>query len=154
VDAGERPARDRRGVVRVAELLGERHHGAGIPDVVLARTTDRVGDAIELLQRFGISQLPVSQDPDGEALSGIVGSVSEHGLLERAYRKPEIVERTVGEVMDRPLPAIAVTATLDEAFGLLADGTPALLAVRDGRPAGVVTRLDLLEHLAHRAPRG
>jgi len=142
------------GVVRVAELLGERHHGAGIPDVVLARTTDRVGEAIELLQRFGISQLPVSQDPDGEALSGIVGSVSEHGLLERAYRKPEIVERTVGEVMDRPLPTIAATATLDEAFGLLADGTPALLAVREGRPAGVVTRLDLLEHLAHRAPRG
>jgi cystathionine beta-synthase len=138
------------GVVRVAQLLGGRHHGAGIPDVVLARTTDRVGDAIELLQRFGISQLPVSQDPEGDALDGIVGSISERGLLERAYRKPEIVEHTVGEVMDRPLPVIGVDASLDEAFALLAEDAPALLAIRADRPAGVVTKLDILEHLAHR----
>lgn len=141
------------GVVRVAELLGDRHHAGDLPPVVLARTTDRVGDAIELLQRFGISQLPVSQDAEGDALGGIVGSISERGLLERAYRQPEVVDRTVGEVMDRPLPAIAVDATLDEAFAQLAEGAPALLAVRGDRPAGVVTKLDLLEHLAHRGAR-
>jgi cystathionine beta-synthase len=141
------------GVVRVAALLADRHHAPEIPDVVLARTTARVGDAIELLQRFGISQLPVSQDPDGDALAGIVGSISERGLLERAYRKPEIVERTVGEVMDRPLPVVPVDASLDDAFALLAEGAPALLAVRAGRPAGIVTKLDLLEHLAHRDAR-
>jgi cystathionine beta-synthase len=138
-------------VVRVGELLLGRHHGPEIPDVVLARTTDRVGAAIDLLQRYGISQLPVSERPDGDELEGIVGSVSERGLLERAYRNPAVVERTVGEVMDRPLPTIPVAATLDEAFGILAEDAPALLAVRDGRPAGVVTKLDLLEHLAHRA---
>lgn len=136
-------------VVRVAELLGRRHHGPAIPDVVFARTTDRVGDVIELLQRFGISQLPVSEDPEGDSLAGIVGSISERGLLERAYRARETVERTVGEVMDRPLPMIGVGASLDEAFALLAEDAPALLVVRDERPAGVVTKLDLLEHLAH-----
>src|SRR3954462_1842491 len=39
-------------VTRVEELLDERHHGQPIPDVVLARTTDRVGAAIDLLQQF------------------------------------------------------------------------------------------------------
>ncbi len=136
-------------VVRVGELLAGHHQGAELPDVVLARTTDRVGAAIDTLQRFGISQLPVSQDPAGDALEGIVGSVSEQGLLDRAYRNPEIVGRTVGEVMDKPLPTVNVEASLDEAFALLAGGSPAVLAVRDGRPAGVVTKLDLLEHLAH-----
>jgi cystathionine beta-synthase len=137
-------------VVRVGELIGARHHGPDIPDVVLARTTDRVGEVIELLQRYGISQLPVSEQPEGDALDGIVGSVSERGLLERAYRNPAVVERTVGEVMDRPLPVLDVTASVDEAFGLLSGGAPALLAVRGVRPAGVVTKLDLLEYLAHR----
>lgn len=135
---------------RVAELLTDRHHGADLPPLVLGRTTDPVGDAIELLQRFGISQLPVSEHPEGDALEGIVGSVSERGLLERAYRNPEIVERTVGEVMDRPLPALDVTATVDEAFALLSGGAAGLLVVRRGFPAGVVTKLDLLEFLAHR----
>jgi cystathionine beta-synthase len=137
-------------VVRLGQLLVDRGHGPELPDVVLARTTERVGSAIETLQRFGISQLPVSQDPDGDALDGIVGSVSEQGLLDRAYRNPEIVERTVGEVMDRPFPTIDVDASLDDAFGVLSGGSAALLALRGGRPAAVVTRLDLLEYLAHR----
>ena len=137
-------------VVRVGELLADRHHGPELPSVILARTTDRVGDAIERLQQFGISQLPVSEQPSGDALDGIVGSVSEKGLLDRAYRDPSVVDRTVGEVMDRPLPMLEVTASLDEAFGLLSDGAPGLLATLGGRAAGVVTRLDLLEHLAHR----
>jgi cystathionine beta-synthase len=137
-------------VVRVADLLAARQHGAEMPAVVIARTTDRVGAAIDLLQLYGISQLPVSQEADGDALEGIVGSVSEQGLLDRAYRNPEIVERTVGEVMDRPFPTVAVEASLDDAFALLAGGSPAALAVRAGRPAGVLTKLDLLEFLAHR----
>ena len=136
-------------VIHVGQLLADRQHEPGLPDVVLARTTDRVGVAIETLQRFGISQLPVSQEAAGDALEGIVGSVSERGLLDRAYRNPEIVERTVGEVMDRPFPTVAVDASLDEAFALLQGGSPAALAIRAGRPAGVITRLDLLEYLAH-----
>ena len=138
-------------VVRIAELLRERHHGPEIPGVVIARTTDRVGAAIDLLQLYGISQLPVSEQADGDALAGIVGSVSERGLLDRAYRNPAVVERTIGEVMDRPLPTLAAETTLDEAFRLLSDGADALLAVRGDRPAGIVTKLDILEFLTHHA---
>jgi cystathionine beta-synthase len=65
-----------------------------------------------------------------------------------------VVERTVGEVMDRPLPTIEAGASLDDAFQLLAEGAPAVLAVTAGRPTGVVTKLDLLEYLAHRTPAG
>ena len=137
--------------IRVSRILGAGNHGADLPSVVIARTTDRVGEAIDLLQRFGISQLPVSQEPEGDALAGIVGSVSEKGLLDRAYRDPSVVERTVGEVMDRPLPTIDAEASLDDAFSLLSGAASALLAVRGGHAAGVVTKLDLLEHLAHHA---
>ena len=137
-----------------ASCSRDRHHDQEIPDVVLARTTDRVGAAIDLLQRYGISQLPVSERPDGDGRStGIVGSVSERSLLERAYRDPAVVERTVGEVMDRPLPTLDVARALDEAFALLSDGAPALLAVARRRPVGVVTKLDLLEYLTPPASR-
>ncbi len=137
-------------IVRVGDLLTDRHHGAALPDLVLARTTQRVGDAIALLQEFGISQLPVSEDVDGDAIAGLVGSISEKGLLDRAFRDPSVVERTVGEVMDHPLPFVDVSASLDDAFALLSDGANAVIAVRAERPAGVVTKLDILEFLAHR----
>ncbi|MBA2558005.1 MAG: cystathionine beta-synthase [Chloroflexi bacterium] len=134
---------------RVRAVIANGHHDGDLPSVVLARTTDRVSTAIDTLERYGISQMPVSERED-ESIDGIVGSINERGLLERAYRDPQVVERTVGEVMDRPLPMVDAQASLDEAFQLLSDGAPAVVAVAGGRPAGVVTKLDLLEHLAHR----
>ena len=138
-------------VVRVAELLGDRHADR-LPDLVLARTTQRVGEVIETLQEFGISQLPVSEDTEGDSVVGIVGSITEKGLLDRAFRDPTVVDRTVGEVMDPPLPLVQASATLDEAFALLA-GAAALVAVRGERPVGIVTKLDVLEYLTHNSPK-
>jgi cystathionine beta-synthase len=137
---------------RVGAVLAARHHGPSLPSVVLARTTDTVATVIDTLQRYGISQLPVTERDD-DAIEGIVGSIDERGLLERAYRDPSMVERTVGEVMLRPLPTIDREASLDEAFGVLSGGASALVVVAGGRPAGVLTKLDLLEHLAHRGGR-
>ena len=104
---------------RIDVLLADRHHVTDRPPVVVARTTERVGDAIATLQAFGISQLPVSERPEGDDVSGLVGSISEKGLLDRAYRDPSVVERTVGEVMDSPLPLVEASASLDQAFALL-----------------------------------
>src|SRR5262249_52358429 len=39
---------------RVETLLADRHHPTDRPAVVVARTTERVGDAISTLQTFGI----------------------------------------------------------------------------------------------------
>ncbi len=136
------------GRARISSLIRNGHHDTELPTVVLARTTDLVATAIDTLERYGISQMPVSERSD-DSIDGIVGSISERGLLERAYRDPAVVERTVGEVMDRPLPTIDAGATFDEAFDLLSGGPAALVAVSEGRPAGVVTKLDLLEYLAH-----
>ncbi len=134
---------------RIDRLLADRHHSGDRPAVVVARTTERVGDAITTLQAYGISQMPVSEEPEGDDVVGLVGSISEKGLLDRAYRDPSVVERTVGELMDPPLPLVEASATLDEAFALLSGAATALVAVRGERPAGVVTKLDILEYLAH-----
>ena len=99
--------------------------------------------------------MPVTERDD-DAIEGIVGSISEKGLLERAYRDPTIVERTVGEVMDRPLPTIDVArhpgrgvrrCCRERRAGARRGRAPA------GRP-GVVTKLDLLEYLAHHPTQG
>ncbi len=137
--------------LRVADLLRDRHHQGGRPDVVLARTTELVGDAIARFGEHGISQMPVSEAPDGDDPASIVGSLEESELLERAYRDPTAVERTVGEVMGRSLPTIDARASVDQAYRLLDGGAMALVVVAPGRLAGIVTRLDILECLAHRA---
>jgi cystathionine beta-synthase len=136
------------GRAKVGALL-EARHGGDLPEVVVARTTERVAHAIATLERYGISQMPVSERED-QAIEGVVGSISERSLLERAYRDPAIVERTVGEVMDRPLPTVDRSSSVEEAFELLTGDVQALVVVGDGRPIGMVTKLDLLEYLASR----
>jgi len=137
-------------VVRVGDLLHDRHHAGPLPPLVLARTTQPVGEAISVLQEYGISQLPVSERPEGDDIAGFVGSITEKGLLDRAFRDPSTVERTVGEVMDPPLPIVDIETTLDRAFALLSGGASAVIATRGDRPIGVLTKLDVLEYLAHR----
>ena len=54
-----------------------------------------------------------------------------------------------------PLPTLDVAATLDEAFEVLAaTARSALVATRGDRPAGVITKSDLLEYLAHHPTQG
>ena len=113
-----------------------RHHGEPIPAVVLARTTDRVGDgdrpapAVRHQPAAGVGGGRRRRDREA-----IVGSVSEKGLLDRAYRDPAVVERTVGEVMDRPLPTIDVGGVRStRPSRSLSDGASALS--RSSRPGG------------------
>ena len=51
-------------------------------------------------------------------------------------------------VMEPPLHAVSAEDSVREAVELLTGERQALLVVADGRPAGIVTRADLLESLA------
>ena len=143
-------------VARVRDLMTDHHHGAPVPSLVVVHTTETVASAITRLQEFGISQMPVSEAAVGAAVdaTSLVGSVSDRGLLDRAFRDPAVIGRTVGEVMDRPLPLVDEDAAVEESYGLLSGGAQAVVLVRDGAPTGIATRLDLLEFLNHTAGAG
>jgi cystathionine beta-synthase len=51
-------------------------------------------------------------------------------------------------MMSSPFPAVAASDLIEEAVGLLAGNREALMVTVDGRPAGILTRADLLEALA------
>ena len=138
---------------RVADLLEERRTRDGAAPLIVARTADVVADAIAILEAHGISQAPVSEEPVGLSLPGFVGSICEASLLDRARREPAIVARTIGEVMDRPLPVVDTAAPIDVAYAALAGTAPAVLAVAGGTVAGIITRSDLLGHLARQPAR-
>ena len=103
---------------------------------------------------YGISQLPVSERADGDDVEGLVGSISEKGLLDRAYRDP-IGRRADRRRGDGPAAAAGrgVARRSTRRSRCCQRRGRALVAVRGGRPAGVVTKLDLLEYLAHHRTR-
>jgi cystathionine beta-synthase len=130
-------------------LVAKRAEEPDIPDLVMVESHQKVGHAIELMQRYSISQLPVIRHEPAESLADVIGSLHERGLLDRVFRNPDALGEDVAAAMQPPLAAVDATETIDEVFARFTNGSPAVVVARGGRPAGMLTRSDLLEYLAH-----
>ena len=133
----------------VDELLHAKH-GGEVPELVTIAAHAKVGEGIDTMQRYGISQLPVVRDGECESLADVIGSLQDRALLERVFANADAVHEDVAAAMQPPLAAVEASATLDDVFTTLSAGTNAVVVARDGQPIGVLTRSDLLEFLAHR----
>ena len=142
---------ERRGhVPTIAEVLGFKHSlDGGLPDLVVCGAHEKVGSAIELMQRYSISQLPVVRREPVDSLADMIGSLNERGLLDRVFRSPDSLGEEVATAMGPPLPAVDSGDSVDEVFADLAGGGAAVVVVQASRPIAVLTRSDLLEYLAH-----
>jgi cystathionine beta-synthase len=136
---------DRGADLTVGDVLVAKQDAGEIPPLVTVRTHDRVRHAVALLHEHRVSQLPVVSAHDPQA---IVGSIGERGLLQRAADDAAILGAEIVDVMEAPFPAVGVGDDVRDAVELLAGDRQALLVTDDGRPAGILTRADLLEALA------
>jgi cystathionine beta-synthase len=137
----------------VEEVLRFRRVGHDVPGFITIRSHEKVGAAIDLMQRFGISQLPVVRDEPVESLADVVGSLQERGLLDRVFRNSDALSEDVAVAMQPPLPAVDARASVNEVYEGLSGGTGAVVVASAGRPVGILTRSDLLEFLAAKRSR-
>ncbi len=133
---------------RVREVI-DAAHTDHVPELVSVGASKTVGEAIDLMQQYGISQLLVTENGK-TTINGVVGSIQERTLLDRIYRDPTVVTTSVSTAMDPPFARVAAGAPIEEAFEALLGGEPALMIVEGDEPVGVITRSDLLEFVAHR----
>jgi len=135
----------------VAELLRSKETERGaVPALVTISSHQKVGEAIDLMQRYSISQLPVVRNGHLRTLADVIGSLQDRDLLDRVFRNADALHESVAAAMQPPLATVEASASVDEIVAALTSGTNAVLVAADGRPVGMVTRSDLLEYLAHR----
>jgi cystathionine beta-synthase len=136
---------ERGAELNVGDVLRRKREAGEIPSLVTVHTQFRVRDAVALLHEHRVSQLPVvsAHDP-----TTIVGAIGERGLLRHAAEDPKRLDAQIIEVMEPPFPAVSDQDPVREAVALLVGDQQALVVTHDGRPAGLVTRTDLLEALA------
>jgi cystathionine beta-synthase len=141
----------RAGGQTVAEVMARKTTATQVPPLIHAHPDETVRATIALLKEFGVSQMPVVKAEPPLALAEVVGSVTDRSLLEKAFHDPTVVDRPVGELMDRPLPTIGMGETIDEAATRLQQ-SQAVVVLDGGHPVGILTRSDLLEFLAAGRP--
>ena len=133
----------------VGEVIRSKDGEPGaVPELVVVDAHKKVGDAIDLMQRYGISQLPVVRHEPAEELTDIVGSIRERSLLDRVFRNPDALNDDVAVAMQPPLATVDAAASVDEVFTELTGSGGAVVVGRAGRPVAILTRSDLLEFLA------
>ncbi len=128
----------------------KRGEEAAVPELVVVGAHGKVGGAIDLMQRYGISQLPVVRNEPADALTDIVGSLQERSLLDRVFRNPDALNDDVAVAMQPPLASVDSGASVDDVFTELTGAGGAVVVGQAGRPVAILTRSDLLEFLAAR----
>jgi len=130
----------------VADLLNAKTD-ARMPSLIHVHPTETVRDAIDIMREYGVSQLPVLKAEPPVVTGEVAGSIAERDLLDALFAGQAHLHDMLERHMGTPLPMIGGGQPVAEAVALLAKADAAMVLV-DGKPAGVLTRQDLLTHLA------
>lgn len=123
-------------------VLNDTKQRTEIPSLVAVSPTAFVKEALEKIDRFGISQLPVL-DENGENS----GSLRESTLMAQILEDRSILEERVSNIMDEPFPVLNEETSLENARKYLREQPAALIEDR-GKIVGIVTRFDLIDFSA------
>ena len=138
------------GGVTVGDVLANK--SGRTPTLVHAHPHETVRDAIDILREYGVSQLPVVGAEPPVTAGEVVGSVSEKDLLDALFAGTAALADPVERHMSAPLPIVGSGEAVSAAVEALGAAGAVLVHV-DGKPAGVLTRQDLLGYLAAVARR-
>jgi cystathionine beta-synthase len=133
------------GQVTVGDVL--RQKSGEVPPLVHVHPNETVREAIDILREYGVSQMPVVKAEPPITAGEVVGAVSERALLDALFAGKASLADALERHMSPPLPIIGSGEPASAAIDALG-AADALLVHIDGKPAGVITRQDLLGHLA------
>ena len=123
-----------------------------IPALVYVRPDETVRDAVNLMRRHGVSQLPVAKNEMPLAAAEVMGSVSELQLMERVFADATILDAPVEGVMSGALKTIGSGQPVELAVQML-DTCGALLVLDGGRPCSILAHSDVLNFLSPSAAK-
>jgi cystathionine beta-synthase len=109
-----------------------------------------VGEAIEVLREYGVSQMPVIKPGAGHPdvmAAEVIGSVVDRELLDSLYTGRASLTDSLEKHMSAPLPHVGSGEPAAELMAVL-DKADAAVVLTNGKPTGVVSRQDLLHFLA------
>jgi len=119
-----------------------------LPPFVHTHPHETVRDVIDILREFGVSQIPVVRAEPPVMTAEVVGSVSERTLLDALFAGTAALADPIDRHMSPALPMIGAGEPVSAAVAAL-ESADAAIVIDDGKPAGVITRQDVLGYLRH-----
>jgi cystathionine beta-synthase len=126
----------------VADVLNSRKRF----DLVTARPDDRMTTVVARMKEFDISQVPVVDAGDN-----LVGIVTEVDLLEHLLHPGHEHDpaETIASIVDPHVLSAPASASVESVLTAFERGK-VIVVVDDNRPVGILTKIDLIDHMAGR----
>ena len=128
----------------VADIVGAKE--GDLPDLIHVHPSDTVRHTIDKMRRYDISQMPVLTAEPPVVMGEVMGSIDEKALVDAVFSGRAQLTDALEKFVSPPLKLIGINESVDAARESLTT-VDALLVVDDGKPAGVLTRHDLLTFL-------
>jgi cystathionine beta-synthase len=120
------------------DIVSSRAHNR----LISIEPTHTVAEAVELMKKYDIEQIPVIND------SGPIGSISENGLFDKVFTNPEIKHASVDAVMEAPLPIVSYDTPIERLSTLITKENGAVLSKDEAGNFHIVTKYDIIQSLA------
>jgi cystathionine beta-synthase len=131
--------------VTVKQLL--KHRNSKLPELIYAKPWETVGSAIETMQKYGLSCLPVAKGDMPLAAAEVIGSVSADQLMTETFESSGDRHQLLEGIMIDPLPVLGIGQSIDEAVSVLSE-TEAALVHNEGLPFAVLTKTDVMDFIS------
>jgi cystathionine beta-synthase len=116
-----------------------------VPAMIAVALNDPVANAVELMRKYDVSQLPVVEE------GHVLGTVHDDTVMKKLLTKQVSFNQPVQEVMDAPLPTIDAQSGLSELYRQLVGDHNAVVVMKKGQAFGVLTKMDVISHLSKQA---
>ena len=116
--------------------------GRGTQKTMSIKPTDTVLDAINMMKKYDIENIPVF---DGEMN---IGAISENGLFNRMLNDADVKSEIVSKVMEKAYPEVAFDTPVERLSGFINKENGAVLSKDESGFYHIVTKYDIIQSLA------
>jgi len=112
------------------------------PDVMYAKPDQSLREVMEIMLKYGISQMPVVE------LGRVLGTITESSIVKIILNKGiESTEKMkVKDCLDSPLPTVSADENMEYICKMLINN-PAVLVIENGELRGIITKHDIMKSI-------
>jgi len=116
--------------------------GRASQTLVTTEPQHSVGEAVALMDKFDIENIPVMKDFQN------IGALSQQGLFSKIFSNPDLKSQTVESVMEHAYPEVSFDTPLERLSTLINKENGAVLSKDESGNFHIVTKYDVIKSLA------
>lgn len=121
-------------VTTIREIISAR----GSKRLITVTPEQTVGEAVELMKKYDIEQIPVMQEQEP------VGAISQHGLFKKIFADPALKNTNIREMMEPKFPIVPFDCPVEKLTQYISKDNGAVLTRDEAGAYHIVTKYDVI----------